>query len=97
MTLCAKFALIGLVVREKIFKFRQSISAILSLPPLGNGRGPSFVQTWVPTTQEGLVRSWAEIDPVVQEKKKMWKVYRLTDRKTTGDQKSSFKLLAQVS
>ena len=45
-----------------------------------------------------FVPSLLEIGHVVLEKKiKLWNVYRRTDRRTTGDQKSSLELSAQVS
>ena len=50
----AKFVgfLIGSSVLEtKIFKFRQCTFPSLLSSPLGNGRGPSFEQTWIPFTQ----------------------------------------------
>ena len=54
---------------EKDFKFRQSIFAISKLSPLGKGRYPSFVQTWILFTQGCFVPSLVEIGPVVLEKK----------------------------
>ena len=41
--------------------------AISLLYPLGNGRGPSFEQTWIPITQGCFVPSLDEIGPVVLE------------------------------
>ena len=53
--------------------------------PLGKGWGPSFEQTWIPSTQGCFVSSLVEIGTVVLEKKmKMWKVYRQTDGRTDG-------------
>ena len=50
---------------------------------LGEGRGPSLEQTWIPITQGCFVPSLVEIGQDVLEKKmKMWKVYRRTDRLT---------------
>ena len=50
--------------------------------PLEKGRGPSFEQTWIPSTQGCFVPTLVEIGPVVLEKKsKMWKNYRQMDRK----------------
>ena len=39
------------------------------LTPLKKGRDPSFEQTWIPITQEGIVPILVEIGPVVLEKK----------------------------
>ena len=98
------FVEIGSVVLKKIFvfKFRQFIFAISWLSPFGKGRDPSFEQTWIPFSQGCFVPRLFEIGPVVLEKRmNMRKVYRRsdgrTDGRTTGDQKSSLKLLAQVS
>ena len=95
------------VLEKKIFKSYQFIFIISKLSPLWEGCGPSFQQTWIPFTQGYFVPSLVEIGPVVLEKKiKMWKVYRQTDgwtdgrtdrRRTTGDQKSSLELTAEVS
>ena len=53
------------------------------LSPLGEGRGPSTEQTWIPSTQGCFVLSLVEICQVVLEKKsKIGKVYRQTDRQT---------------
>ena len=107
--LCAKFGwnYSPVVLKNKIFKVCQCIFSISLLSPLGKGRGPSFEQTWITITQECFVPSLVEIGPVVLEMKmKMWKVYKQTDRgmdrqtvgrRTTGDQKSSLELSAQVS
>ena len=78
---------IGPVVLEFFVKSCEFIFIISQLSLLWEGRGPSFVQTWIPIT--------LEIGPVVLEKKmKIWKVYRQTDgqtdrRLTTDDQESS--------
>ena len=91
------------VLEKKIFKSWQCNFPILRLSPLEKGRGPSFEQTWIPSTQGCFVPSLVKIGPVVLEKKsKIGKVYRQTDRRTdrrwtTGDQKSSLELSAQVS
>ena len=99
------------VLEKKIFKSCQFFFINSQLSPLLVGRGPSFEQTWIPFNQEYFVPSLVEIGPVVLEKKmKMWKVYRQMDgqtdrqtdgrtdrRRTTGDQKSSLELSAQVS
>ena len=105
--LCACLVEIGPVFLEKkIFKSCQFIFIISQLSPLWEGRGPSFEQTWMPFTQGYFVPSLVEVGPVVLEKKmKMGKVYRQTDgrtdgwtdRRTTGDQKSSPELSAQVT
>ena len=68
-------------------------------------QGPSFVQTWMPFTQEFTVPRLVEIGPVVLEKMKMWKVYA-NDKDDDNDddgqwtnfgQKSSLAPSAQVS
>ena len=84
------------------WRFCQCIFAISQLSPFAKGRGPSTEQTWIPFTQGWFVPSLVEIGPLVLKKKMdMWKVYRRTDgqthRRTTGDQKSSLELSAQVS
>ena len=60
----------GLVVLEKIFKFRQCIFAILLLFPLGKGDGPSFEQQLEPPhpRTDAFCQVWFEIGPVVLEK-----------------------------
>ena len=47
------------------------------------GSGPSLEKTWNYFTQGCFVTSLAELDPVVLEKMKMWKVYRQTGGQTT--------------
>ena len=82
--------------------FWRSIFTISQLSSLWKGLGLSFEQTWVPFTWECFVPSLVEIGTVVLEKKlKMWKIYRWMDRRmdrqrTTGDQKSSLELSAQL-
>ena len=68
-------------------------------PPLVNGRGLSFEQTWIPFTQGCFVLSLVEIGSVVLEKKmKMWKVYDNDDvQQTKFDQESSDELKKNVS
>ena len=61
---------IGQVVREKkIFKFRQCVSDISKLSPLGRGRDPLFQKTRIPINQGCFMPSLVEIGPVVLEKK----------------------------
>ena len=74
----------GLVVLEKkILKYFQYNFTFSLLSSLEKGHGPSFEQTWIPSTQGCFVPSFVEIGPVVLEKKlKMWKVYRRTDGQT---------------
>ena len=73
----------SVVLEKKIFEFRQCIFTISLLSPLGEGWCPSFEQTWIPFTQGYFVPSLVEIGPVVLENKmKMWKVNRWTDRQT---------------
>ena len=57
------------VLEKKNFKYCQFIFAISLLFPLGNGRGPSFEQTWTPFTRGCFVPSLVEIGLVVLEKK----------------------------
>ena len=52
-----------------IFKNRQCIFAISLLSLLGNGRGLSFQETWIPITKGYFVHSLVEIGPVVLKKK----------------------------
>ena len=52
---------------ELDFKVRQCLFAISLLSPLGNGRGPSFEQTWIPITLECFGLSFVEIGPVILE------------------------------
>ena len=49
--LCQVCLLVGPVDLEKIFKLPQCIFTISSLCPLGKGRGPLFVQTWIFLTE----------------------------------------------
>ena len=55
----------------RFFKLRRRILRYLVItpPPLGNGQGPSFQQTWVLITQGCFVPSLVEIGPVVLVKK----------------------------
>ena len=84
------------VLEKKIFKYFQYNCNISLLSPLGEGRGPLFEQTWIPSTQGCFVRCLVEIGRVVLEKKlKLWKVYRRTDRQSdrqTTDNRRSEKL-----
>ena len=88
-----------MVLKKKIFIRFNLFFLIFQLSSLWEWRGPSFEKTWIPFTQGYYVPSLVEIDQVVLENKmKMWKVYRRTDRRTDeGDQKSSLELSAQVS
>ena len=61
------------VLSRDFFKVGQFIFAISLLFPLGNGRAPSFKQTWIPITQGCFVPSLVESGPVVL-KKKIFKV-----------------------
>ena len=54
-----------MVLKKKIFKVRQCIFAISLLCPPRKERGPSFKQTWIPTTQWCFVPGLVEIGPVV--------------------------------
>ena len=74
---------IGPVFLKKIFKYFFYIILLFRYYlPLEKGRGPSFEQTWIPSTQGCFVPTLVEIGPVVLEKKsKMWKNYRQMDRK----------------
>ena len=65
---------------------------ILAIISPWKGHGPSFEQTWIPSTQGCFVPS------LVEKMLKMWKVYRRTARRqTTGDQKSSLELKTENS
>ena len=57
------------VLEKKNSKYCQFIFAISLLFTLGNGRGPSFEQTWTPFTRGCFVPSLVEIGLVVLEKK----------------------------
>ena len=71
---------------KKIFKWHHPIFAFSWLSPLWRGPGPSFEQTWSPSTQGWCVPSLVEFGPAVLEKKsKMWKVNGQTDRQTTDN------------
>ena len=59
----------SVVLEKKIFKFRHCLFTISQLSPLGNGRGPSFEQTWIPFILGCFVPSLVEIGSVVLEKK----------------------------
>ena len=87
--------------RRRFLVFRYNFN-ILLLSPLGKGCGPSFGQTWIPSTKGCFVPCLAWIGPVVLKKMKMWKVNRQTHRRTNrrrtkSDQKSSLELSALVS
>ena len=78
-----------LVLEKEIFKYFQYNFTISLLSPLGEERGPSFKQTWIPSIHGCFVPCLVEIGPVVLEKKlKMWKVYRQTDRQTDDRQQA---------
>ena len=68
-----------LVVPKKIFTYVSYNFTFSILSPLGEGRGPSFGQTRIPSSQWCFVLSLVEIGPVVLEKIKMWKAYRQMD------------------
>ena len=54
------------VLEKKILKFPQCIFRYLvTISPLGKGRGPLFEQTWAPFTQGCFVPRLVEIGPVV--------------------------------
>ena len=63
----------------RFFKYVSYNFTFSILSPLGEGCGPSFGQTWIPSTQGCFVLSLVEIAPVVLEKIKMWKAYRQMD------------------
>ena len=70
----------SVVLAKRIFQFHQCLFSLFqNYIPLEKWRCPSFEQTWIPFTQGCFVPSLAEIGPVVLEKMKMWKIYRLTD------------------
>ena len=64
---------------NKIFKYVSYNFTFSILSPIGEWCGPSFGQTWIPSTQKCFVQSLDEIALVVLEKIRMWKVYRETD------------------
>ena len=65
--LCLKLA--SMVLEKKIFKYFQYNFTILLSSPLGEGRGRSFEQIWIPSIQGCFVPSLLEIGLVVLEKK----------------------------
>ena len=68
------------MILEKIFKVSLIYFRYVLLSPLGKGWGPSFEQTWIYFTKECSVLSLAKIGPVaLEEKKKIWKVYKDDD------------------
>ena len=67
------------MVPKKILKYVSYNFTFSILSPLGEGRGPSFGQTRIPSSQWCFVLSLVEIGPVVLEKIKMWKAYRQMD------------------
>ena len=73
-----------------------NVFSLFVLSSLEKGSGHSFEQTWIPFIQGWFVLSLVEIGPVVLKKKiKNVKTLR-TDSRTTGNQKSSLELSAQV-
>ena len=56
-----------MVLQKKSFRLFHFISAFSYLSPLGKGRGPSFIQTWIFFAQEFFVHNLAEIGQVVLE------------------------------
>ena len=76
--------------------------------PLERCEGPSFEQIWFSLTQGCFVPTFVEIDSVVVEKKKIWKVYddnndygndddQDNEQRTNCDQKNSLEPSAQMS
>jgi hypothetical protein len=88
---------IGLLVLEKkIFKNFQSIFTLLLLSPLGEGQSHLFEQFRIPSPQE----VWLKLVQWFWRRSRKCKSLQ-TDgwtggRRTTGDQKSSLELSAQV-
>ena len=84
--------------RFLIFKFRQFL-LFRNYPPLKRALPVICTKLiYIPFIQGYIVPSLVEIGSVVLEKKKKsWKVYIQTDRRTTGDQKSTLELSAPVS
>ena len=68
---------------------------ILLLSPLGKGLGPSFEQTLIPITLDAFCQVWLKLTMQVVLKRRK-KCEKFTDRRTTGDQKSSLELSTQV-
>ena len=70
---------------RRFLNFNDEFLQFCLLSPLEKGRGSSFVQTWISSTQGCFVPSLVEIGwVVVKEKMKMWKIYKQTDRRTDG-------------
>ena len=68
---------------DEDFKYLEYKITISILSPLGERRGPSFEQTWIPSTQGCFVTCLVEIGPVDLEKKsKIGKVHRQRNRQT---------------
>ena len=81
---------IGLVVlRKKVFKFREYIFATPWLSPLGKGHDHSFEQTWIPFTQDALCQVWflRRKDENVKSFQTDRRTNRRTDRRTTDDRR----------
>ena len=91
-------------LEKKFFKISSMYFRYFVIISPWKGRGPTFEETWIPSTQGCFVPSLVEIGPVVLEKKmKLWKVYDDDDdndndgQRTKFDQKSSLEPSAQVS
>ena len=71
------------VLDKKILKYFQYNFIFSLLSPLWEGRGPSFEQTFIPSTQGCFVPSLVQIGQTVLEKKlKMRKFYRTDKRQS---------------
>ena len=73
-----------MVLEKKIFIVFTINFLLMLLSTLGEGRGSSFDQTWIPCSQGCFVPRLMEIGLVALEKMKMWKIYRQTDKRADG-------------
>jgi hypothetical protein len=82
------------------FKF-PCIFTLLLLSPLGEGQSPSFEQFRIPSPKDDLFHVWLKLVQWFwrrsQKCKSLQTDRRTNGRRTTGDQKSSLELSAQVS
>ena len=80
-----------------VFWLLSSIANLL-LYTLGKGRGPSFDQTWIPFTQERMIRAMFSWNwPSGFRRVEKYETRLRTDGRTTDDQKISHAFSAQVS
>jgi hypothetical protein len=87
---------IGLLVLEKkIFKSCQCIFTVFLLT-LGDGQSPSFEQFRISSPKDDLCQVWLKLAQWFWRSRKC-KSFQTDRRRTTGDQKRSLELSAQVS